>query len=172
MASSRLKDYTNSLSILPFALYILVSFATQLIEIPFLRLFEKAICNRHYRSIGHQSPFVVNDVDETSCKIPVAQDQLSDVVGWKIFFDAIPGIHESAPGRFLKAKTGNRITDCDPVWTCCREVWKTNDAVTSDKRYFVDAVVHRYRLFVYSKFAIFPQADYRKAHSTPSSLYR
>ena len=81
----------KSPSVLPFALYLSVSFANQLLEIPLLRLLENAICNRHYRSIRDDSLPVFIDVDEILCKIPAVQDQLSDVVGWKIFSDAIPG---------------------------------------------------------------------------------
>ena len=82
----------KSPSILPFALYLSASFANQLLEIPLLRLLENAICNRHYRSIGDDSLSVFIAIDEILCKIPAVQDQLSDVVGWKICFDAIPGI--------------------------------------------------------------------------------
>ena len=87
----------KSPSALPFALYISVSFATQLIEVPLLRLFENAICNRHYRFISDNSLSISTHVDELLCKIPAVQDQLSNVVGWKICFDAIPGIWIFAP---------------------------------------------------------------------------
>ena len=82
----------KSPSVLPFALYLSVSFANQLIEIPLLRLLENAICSRHYRSTRDDSPSIFIGIDEILCKIPAVQDQLSDVVGWKICFDAIPGI--------------------------------------------------------------------------------
>ena len=85
--------FLKSPSILPFALYISVSFATQLLEIPLLRLFENAICNRHYRFVTDNSLVAFsNNVDEISCKISAVQDQLNDVVGWKLCFDATPGI--------------------------------------------------------------------------------
>src|SRR5881392_948541 len=76
----------------PFALYFLVSFAIQLVEVPTVRLLESAICNRYYRSIGNATVSIFNDVDESSCKISVVQGQLANVVGWKMSFDAIPGI--------------------------------------------------------------------------------
>ena len=82
----------KSPSVLPFALYLSVSFANQLIEIPLLRLLENAICHRHYRSNRNDSLSVFNNIDEIQCKIPAVQDQLSDVIGWKICLDAIPGI--------------------------------------------------------------------------------
>lgn len=92
MASSLPFRPYGSPSVLPFALYILVSFATQLLEIPQLRLFENALCNRYYRSIHDDSlSVVINDMDESMCKSPMVQDQLNDLVGWKMSFDAIPG---------------------------------------------------------------------------------
>ena len=82
----------KSPSALPFILYFSVSFATQLIEIPLLRLFENAICSRHYRFISDNSLSFSTHVDELLCKIPAVQDQLSNVVGGKLCFDAVPGI--------------------------------------------------------------------------------
>lgn len=84
--------------ILPFALYMTASFATQLLEIPLLYLFGNAICNRHYRFINDEPLSLFNDVDETLCQIHAVQDQLSDVVGWKTCFDSIPRIYRFMSG--------------------------------------------------------------------------
>ena len=88
--------------VLPFALYLSFSFATQLLEIPLLRLFENAICNRHYRSVRDDSLSASHNIEEILCKIPTVQDQLSDVVGWKICFDAVPGIHTLSPDSMTR----------------------------------------------------------------------
>lgn len=76
---------------LTFILYFLVTFAIQLIEVPTVRLFETAICDRYYRSVENTSRYILGDIDETSCKVPVVQNELTKVVGWKVSFDAIPG---------------------------------------------------------------------------------
>lgn len=97
MLPSLLESYHTLLktpSLLLFALYFLVSFATQLLEIPLIRLFENAICKRHY------AQFFLNDIDEVLCKIPTVQDQLNDVIGWKMCFDAIPG--DSNPPSMIR----------------------------------------------------------------------
>lgn len=75
----------------PFVLYWLVTFAIQLLEVPVLRLFETAICKRYYRSLGNLPSSAFNDIDETSCKIPVVQNELAYVIGWKLSLDAVPG---------------------------------------------------------------------------------
>ena len=101
MAVFQLQSFVSPLKsplILPFALYLSVSFATQLLEIPLLRLFENALCNRHYRFMGDDSLSLYNNVDEILCKVSAVQDQLSDLVGWKICFDAIPGIYAFTSG--------------------------------------------------------------------------
>lgn len=73
--------------LLTFSVYFLVSFATQLLELPLVRLFESVICNGYY----HQNPIHIRDVKEPWCKITPVQDELSNIVGWKLCFDALPG---------------------------------------------------------------------------------
>lgn len=73
--------------LLTFLVYFLESFAIQLLELPLVSLFERVICNVHYR----QNPLHVRDVEEKWCKITPVQDELSNIVGWKLCFDALPG---------------------------------------------------------------------------------
>lgn len=75
----------------PVAAYILynaLSFATLLLEVPLVRLFERSICNRHFL---YNSSLHGNEIDETRCKIKTVQDQLSRIVGLHFSFNAIPG---------------------------------------------------------------------------------
>lgn len=72
---------------LPFLVYFLQSFTIQLLELPLVCLFEKVICNVHYR----QNPLHVRNIEEKWCKITPIQDKLSNIVGWKLCFDALPG---------------------------------------------------------------------------------
>jgi hypothetical protein len=75
-----------------FVLYFCVTFAIQLLEVPLVRLFESAICDRYHRSVVGASIHAFGDTDEASCKIVIVQDELANVVGWKVAFDAFPGI--------------------------------------------------------------------------------
>lgn len=64
-----------------FCLQFLVTFSRYVVEIPLLRLFEIAICDRYFQDEA---------IDEISCKIPRVQNDLAIVVGWRFFFDALP----------------------------------------------------------------------------------
>jgi hypothetical protein len=75
-----------------FILYFLVTFAIQLLEVPTVRLFEIAICDRYYRTAnGGVFASLFKDIDESSCKITDVQNELAEIAGWKISFDAVPG---------------------------------------------------------------------------------
>lgn len=77
-----------------FILYFLVTFAIQLLEVPTVRLFEIAICDRYYRTTndGALAGSLLKDIDESSCKITAVQNELAEIAGWKISFDAVPGV--------------------------------------------------------------------------------
>ena len=77
---------------LPFVATVLVSFATLLLEVPTVRLIESSICNRYYSSADNATYIAGEQVDESACKVPQVQSLLANLVGWKISFDAIPGI--------------------------------------------------------------------------------
>jgi hypothetical protein len=91
--------------ILLFIVFSLVKFSILFLEVPVIRIFEKAICNRFYsveRENGHDIRdgvlFDGSSLDTDSrCKIPAVQDLLANVTGWKMSFDAIPGISSSHP---------------------------------------------------------------------------
>ena len=82
----------RSLLVSTFILYFCVTFAIQLLEVPIVRLFENAICDRYYRSVESASFHIHSDIDEKACKISGVQDELAKLVGWKVSFDALPGI--------------------------------------------------------------------------------
>ena len=64
-----------------FCLQFLVNFSRYIVEVPLIRLFEIAICDRYFQA---------EVIDERSCKIPRIQNDLAIVVGWRFFFDALP----------------------------------------------------------------------------------
>ncbi|EJT80754.1 hypothetical protein GGTG_00748 [Gaeumannomyces tritici R3-111a-1] len=84
-----------------FALYILFNFVTLLLEVPIVRLLEHAIC---YRRLGGDGA-----VDERNCKIPAVQDSLASITGWKMFFDAVPGLVMAVYYGSLADRSGRRI---------------------------------------------------------------
>lgn len=86
--------------IVPFIVFSLVKFSILFLEVPTIRIFEKAICNRFY-SVERDDSHKIRDGilwnggslgTDSECKLPAVQDLLADVTGWKMSFDAIPGI--------------------------------------------------------------------------------
>ena len=81
----------NPILICTFALQFCTYFAKHVIEVPTIKLFEQAICNRYYTyESTHPSP--IQDVDEGRCKIPAIQNELAALTGLKFTFDALPGL--------------------------------------------------------------------------------
>lgn len=71
-----------------FLLQFLISFATNVTEVPIIRLFELAACHQYY---DHQTSVVgpVDRIDENLCKVPKVQNELSLLTGFKFGFDAV-----------------------------------------------------------------------------------
>ena len=64
-----------------------------MIEVPIIKLFEQAICDRYYAANDELlMNLVAGPIDENLCKIPAIQNELASLVGWKFTFDALPGI--------------------------------------------------------------------------------
>jgi hypothetical protein len=96
--------------VLAFVLYNLLSFATLLLEVPLVRLFEKSICNRYYRQQHPQNPTVAfQDIDESLCKGAPVQNLLATVVGWELSFSAVPGLLTAIYYGYLAEKRGRRL---------------------------------------------------------------
>ena len=72
----------------------LISFAKHITEVPSVRLFEIAICNRYYLYQRIFNAELLEDprIDEKQCKIPEIQNDLTFLVGWRFAFDALPGL--------------------------------------------------------------------------------
>lgn len=79
----------NPIVICTFALQFCTYFAKHMVEVPTIKLFEQAICNRYYHSAHHRS---TPDIDEGLCKIPAIQDELATLTGLKFTFDALPAL--------------------------------------------------------------------------------
>ena len=70
----------------------LVELSNNILTVPLIALFERAICEHYYRThtrhvSGHQS-----SVNEENCKIASVQAQLATLRGWKAFFDTTSGM--------------------------------------------------------------------------------
>jgi hypothetical protein len=66
-----------------FALEFCVKFAVTLLELPMIRLVELIVCRR-YIGIGSR------DIDEEACKIPIVQNKVAFIIGYKTTLDALP----------------------------------------------------------------------------------
>jgi MFS family permease len=64
-------------------------FSSYMLVIPIFRLCENAICRQHYHKRDGKWD---SDMDEGQCKIPEIQSNLATLIGWKVAFDALPGL--------------------------------------------------------------------------------
>ena len=82
-----------------FALKFFIQFTTGLIELPLVRLVERAACRDHVGSARGSH-------DEIACKIPPVQNKLALILGYKWAFDSLPCKLCSAPSVSLQVLTG------------------------------------------------------------------
>ena len=84
--------FNNPIIPCTFLLQFCTYFAKHVVEVPTIKLFEQAICNRHYNI---HDDFLFTSVDERRCKIPAVQDELAILTGLKFTFDALPGFQNN-----------------------------------------------------------------------------
>lgn len=82
----------NPILICTFALQFCTYFAKHMVEVPTIKLFEQAICNRYYSDQSIHLRTNAPDIDEGLCKIPAIQNELASLTGLKFTFDALPGL--------------------------------------------------------------------------------
>ena len=87
-----------------FILQFLISFAKHVVEVPIVRLFENAICERYYSSHGEPGPW-----NERSCKLAPIQDQLAFITGFRFGFDAFGGVISAIYYGGLADRLGRRL---------------------------------------------------------------
>ena len=63
-----------------------------MVEVPTIKLFEQAICNRYYSDQNIYPRLTASNIDEGSCKIPAIQIELATLTGLKFTFDALPAL--------------------------------------------------------------------------------
>ena len=107
-------------------LQFLVSFAKHIIEVPTIRLFEIAICDRYYNRLNTITQVMVYtaQIDEEKCKIPVIQNDLAFLVGWRFAFDALPGVLTALIYGRLADRFGRRpILSLSCLGLLCSLIW-------------------------------------------------
>lgn len=82
----------NPILICTFCLQFCNYFAKHMVEVPTIKLFEQAICNRYYSQQSIHPSLAAPDIDEGLCKIPAIQNELAALTGLKFTFDALPGL--------------------------------------------------------------------------------
>lgn len=75
-----------------FALLLLGNFSYFLLEVPIVRLIERGVCREYYASNPVSTALRSGDIDESLCKLAPIQNTLAAIMGWKISFDAVPGM--------------------------------------------------------------------------------
>lgn len=107
--------FGNSILICTFCLQFCFYFAKHIVEVPSIKLYEQAICNRYY-SRQKESLFSAGlSIDEHLCKIPPIQDELANLVGLKFTFDALPGLLTALYYGSIADKFGRRLV----LALCC-----------------------------------------------------
>ena len=82
----------NPILICTFCLQFCTYFAKHMVEVPTIKLFEQAICNRYYSDQSMYPRLTASNIDEGLCKIPAIQIELATLTGLKFTFDALPGL--------------------------------------------------------------------------------
>lgn len=77
----------------PYFSYLLFRLSYYLLEVPTISIIEHAVCQQLLAGLPR--------LDETSCKAAIVQERVSTVVGWKMFFDSIPGTLSFRQGLLL-----------------------------------------------------------------------
>lgn len=82
------------LSILSISILLVISqFNASLLVLPKFAMFETLICRAYYRNVAPQVAGLQDSMvfDESSCKLPTIQQELSTILGVMVAFDSIPG---------------------------------------------------------------------------------
>ena len=112
-----LRDFLsdNPILICTFCLQFCFYFAKHMVEVPSIKLFEQAICDRYYNRQRGLDFSPEQSVDEHLCKIPQIQNELANLVGLKFTFDALPGLLTALYYGSIADRFGRRLV----LALCC-----------------------------------------------------
>ena len=96
-----------------------------MVEVPTIKLFEQAICNRYYSNHSTDPVHLRStpDVHEGLCKIPAIQKELATLTGLKFTFDALPGLLTALYYGSIADRYVFRGQTTDPLLTRGRQIW-------------------------------------------------
>ena len=109
----------NPTLICTFALQFCTYLAKHMVEVPTIKLFEQAICNRYYSTQQQATP----NIDEGLCKLPIIQNELATLTGLKFTFDALPGLLTALYYGSIADRYAFHVQNEDPVLTWACQVW-------------------------------------------------
>ena len=106
---------SNPILVGTFCLQFLNYNAKHMVEVPMIKLFEQAICNRYYRTTDNVGPYLRPNVEERHCKISPVQSELAGLTGLKFAFDALPGLLTALYYGSIADRFGRRLV----LALCC-----------------------------------------------------
>ena len=105
----------NPIIVGTFCLQFLNYIAKHMIEVPMIKLFEQAICNRYYASSNHSALSAGTNIPEEHCKLPAIQNELAGLTGLKFMFDALPALLTALYYGSIADRFGRRLV----LALCC-----------------------------------------------------
>jgi hypothetical protein len=101
------------------AMMFLPRLAITALELPLLRLVERTICKAY---LGTD----IGGIDEQACKIPVVQDKVAKIMGYRTTFDALPCRADTIQiCLLLLISAFRRPPDCFRVWVVLKSPRET-----------------------------------------------
>lgn len=70
----------------------LIELSNNVLTVPFISLFERAICETYYQTHDSNISGPRRPIKEEECKIAPIQGELAKLRGWKAFFETISGM--------------------------------------------------------------------------------
>ncbi len=75
----------------------LLELSNNVLAVPLISLFERAICEAYFRKNAQDTLSLSLPIDEVSCKLPPIQSELAKLRGWKGFFETLSGTPLTRP---------------------------------------------------------------------------
>ena len=106
---------SNPILVGTFCIQFLNYIAKHMVEVPTIKLFEQAICNRFFETSENVIQRVGVNIPEEYCKIAPIQSELAGLTGLKFTFDALPGLLTALYYGHIADRFGRRLV----LALCC-----------------------------------------------------